>query len=270
MTDSSLRPRIVVAPNEGAFTLDGTRTYLVGRRRVAVVDPGPASDAHLEAVVEAVAAADEVVLLQTHGHSDHAGTAEDLARRLGTPVRGAGGSAEPMRRGDAVETDAGTLVAVPTPGHAEHHLAFHWPEADAVFVGDLLLGRGDTTWLGAYPGCVADFLDSLVRVEDLEPSVLYPGHGPPIRDVARAIERYRRHRRKRLQRLREVLRDDPEVSGAELLDRVYGDVPDELRDAAGRSLEVMIHHLRTEEDAGAGKEAANGSGRPGSAVRRQI
>lgn len=175
-----------------------------------------------------------------------------------------------MGRGDAVETDTGTLVAVATPGHAEDHLAFHWLEADAVFVGDLLLGRGDTTWLGAYPGCVADFLDSLTRVGDLEPSVLYPGHGPPIRDVPGAIERYRRHRRKRLERLREVLRDDPGMSGSDLLDRVYGDVPDELRDAAGRSLEVMVHHLRTEEDEGRGEESADENGRRGSAARRRV
>lgn len=254
MTDTSLRPRIVLAPNEGAFTFDGTRTYLVGRRRVALVDPGPASDAHVDAVAEAVSDADEVILLQTHGHSDHAGAAGALARRLETPVRGAGRDAETMAEGESVTTDAGRLVAVATPGHAEEHLAFHWPEAGAAFVGDLVLGRGDTTWLGAYPGCVADFLASLDRVEALDASVFYPGHGPPIQDVPGTIERYRRHRRKRLERLREILREHPECRGDELLERVYGEVPRELRDAAGRSLDVMVHHLHAEAEEAAARD----------------
>ena len=41
--------RRVVARNPSAFTLYGTGTYIVGRGRVAVIDPGPDLPDHVEA-----------------------------------------------------------------------------------------------------------------------------------------------------------------------------------------------------------------------------
>src|SRR5688572_16333830 len=81
--------RWVDAANAGPFTLEGTRCHIVGRRRVAIVDPGPALPSHVAAVAAAVEDADEVVLLLTHGHADHAEAAAPLAAKLGAPVRGA-------------------------------------------------------------------------------------------------------------------------------------------------------------------------------------
>ena len=54
--------RSVRADNPGPFTLDGTRTWILGTRRVAVIDPGPDVDDHVRAVVRAVGPADEVVV----------------------------------------------------------------------------------------------------------------------------------------------------------------------------------------------------------------
>lgn len=150
-----------------------------------------------------------------------------------------------MADGDAVETDDGRLVAVETPGHAADHLSFHWPRRGGVFVGDLMLGEGDTTWLGAYPGCVQDYLESLERIRRLDPRIVYPAHGPPIRDVTGALERYRSHREERFDQLRKALREAPGATAAVLVRRIYGDELDpRLVDAAERSVEVMLHHLR--------------------------
>jgi len=236
--------RVVRAGNPGPFTLDGTRTYLVGRRRVAVVDPGPDESGHVARLLEALAGADRVILLQTHDHADHAGASPALARGLGAPVLGAGEGAGELGEGAEVETDAGVLRALSTPGHARPHLSFHWHREGGIFVGDLLLGEGETTWVGAYPGCVADYLESLDRVEALEPALLFPGHGPPIRDVSEQLRRYREHRAARLEQVRRARSRFPDAGIDRLVEMIYGgELGPELEDAARRSVEAMLHHL---------------------------
>jgi hydroxyacylglutathione hydrolase len=256
----------VDAGNAGPFTLEGTRSHIVGRRRVAIVDPGPASDAHVDALAAAVADAEQVVLLVTHAHVDHTGAAAALAARLRprlrAPVMGAWEADEgegegpaagpppeldfrPLADGDSIATDAGELIAVSTPGHARPHFAFHWPDQAAVFVGDLVLGSGDTTWVGSYTGCVSDYLASLTRIEWLRPLLLLPAHGPPIDDPAERLERFRAHRLARIAQVERALTAWPDATTDQLLRIVYsGMVPEALLPAARASLEALIEHVR--------------------------
>ena len=74
--------RCLVAPNPGMMTGPGTNTYLVGTETVAVIDPGPAIDAHIERIV-AVAGAPISKILVTHTHPDHSPAAAQLAARSG-------------------------------------------------------------------------------------------------------------------------------------------------------------------------------------------
>lgn len=241
-------PRVLRADNPGPFTLDGTRTYLVGQTKVAVIDPGPDVGDHVRAVASAVEGADAVALVLTHGHADHAGAARELARRLRAPVYGhpsIPGVTTPLEDGGEVETDRGMLVAVATPGHSRDHLCLFWPDACAVFVGDVLLGAGDTTWVGAYEGCVADYMRSIHRLRALEARVMYPGHGPPITDPAAALDRYEAHRRARIDTVRRALEEEPDADAPRLLERVYGtDLPEGVRAAALRSIEALAAHVR--------------------------
>lgn len=241
----NLEPRVVRAGNRGPFTLDGTRTFLVGRRQVAVIDAGPDVGAHVRALSSALSGASDIRILLTHHHRDHAGGARALARALGASVHGPPSTDSiPLSAGQRITTDEGDLVAMETPGHTRDHLAFHWLDAGALFAGDLLLGRGSTTWLGEYPGCVADYLASLDRVEDLALRVIYPSHGKPIRRVSAVIGAYRRHRLERLQQLAEALEHHPGASPDALLEVVYGrKLPERLSKAAGASIRAMLHHL---------------------------
>jgi len=217
---------------------------VVGRTRPAVIDPGPDTESHLERLTEELSDAAAPTILLTHGHSDHAGGAEALSGILDAPIRGAGPGAVELQPGDSVQTDAGELVAVATPGHASPHLSFHWLEEHALFVGDLLLGEGRTTWVGGYPGCVSDYLESLDRVEELGPRVLYPGHGPPVFDVTVVVDRYRRHRLRRLDQIRGLRRSAPEASAEDLAGKLYGRLGGEgLRKAGIESVRAMLHHL---------------------------
>src|SRR5579863_6713660 len=81
--------RRVVANNPGPFTYLGTGTYIVGAREVAVIDPGPADVAHLDALLAALESCSVRAILITHDHADHAPLAADLSRRTGAQVLGA-------------------------------------------------------------------------------------------------------------------------------------------------------------------------------------
>lgn len=246
-------PQVVVAGNPGPFTLDGTRTFLVGRRQVAVIDPGPDVKNHIRAVSHRLKQSHEIRILLTHGHSDHAGATAVLAEEVGSLVFASPAlrrrefipdAVHPLAEGDRVPTDQGDLRILEVPGHSRDHLAYYWPEAGALFAGDLVLGRGDTTWLGEYPGCVADYLSSLGKVRALDPRVLYPSHGPAIFDPPGVLARFEKHRLQRIEEVREARLAHPGADPTELARLVYGgEGREKFADAARESVEVTLHHL---------------------------
>ena len=151
------------------MTLEGTNTYLVGRDPTVVIDPGPDDPAHIEAIRKRRRGAgrDRDRPAHTRSRRPHR-----LASRRS--------AIEPARPADG-ETIAG-LTAIATPGHAADHLCFLLPSG-ACFSGDLILGEGSTI-VGPREmgGSLADYMDSLRRLQGLDLRVLYPGHGPEIDD----------------------------------------------------------------------------------------
>jgi glyoxylase-like metal-dependent hydrolase (beta-lactamase superfamily II) len=140
------------------------------------------------------------------------------------------------------------LQVLETPGHAPEHVALWWhgagaPGGGALFVGDLMMGEGDTALVAHPEGDLEHYLRSLDRVERTAAAVLYPTHGPPIADPSEALRRYREHRRQRLRQVVHALQPGSARPDA-LLDRVYGDtVPAPLRSAAAASLRAMLDYL---------------------------
>lgn len=236
--------RAVLAPNPSALTLDGTWTYIVGRSRVAVIDPGPRSIEHLSAVVDEIGDGTTISILLTHSHRDHAAGARRLARRLGAPLlSGRGGT---LTDGQRVETDHGELVALATPGHAPDHFAFHHPANGATFVGDLMLGGLDTTLVAPPGGDLGEYRASLERVRRLGSEILYPGHGPPFTDPDRAIEGYLQHRRDREEEVLAAVRAGATTIGA-VVRAVYGTaLAPGLRVAARGAVRAYLNELRAQ------------------------
>ena len=237
--------RVLVAKNAGPFTLDGTRTYIVGRARPVVVDPGPTDRAHIGRLAAEVAGAEEVTIALTHRHGDHTDAVQALVEETGARVVGTGQVGEEvLSDGDRLRTDEGLLVAVDTPGHCDAHLSFHWVEPDVLFCGDLLLGEGSTTWVAGYPTCVADYLASLDRIEALSPKVIYPTHGPPLRDPGAAIRKFRDHRLLRVEQVRDAERVHPGKSVTDLVTAIYGpELPSGMRRAAEASVGAVRDYL---------------------------
>jgi glyoxylase-like metal-dependent hydrolase (beta-lactamase superfamily II) len=235
-------PRSVLAPNASPMTMGGTISYVVGRRRAVILDPGSAEPAHLDALAAAVHDAGNVNILLTHDHPDHSIGALDLARRLDAPVLSLGSGT--LRDGQAIETDEGELVVVSTPGHTPDHASFSWPAARAAFCGDLMMGGLDTAVVAAPEGDLAAYLVSLEKLRALRPEILYPAHGPPFTDPDAAIDRYLRHRARREQQVLDAL-----AAGVRGLDdittHVYGSRLDEgLRGFALAAIQAYLIHLR--------------------------
>lgn len=257
----------LLAPNPSPMTLDGTRTFIVGRERAAVIDPGPDDAAHREMIVRALEGRAPAVILLTHAHPDHADGAGPLAARTGAPVRMArGGMARVpgvtdwLRDGEQIATDAGVLHAVATPGHAPEHVCFLWTDGPAehdraLLAGDMFMGGANTTLVASPEGDLTQYLASLDRLRALRPGVLHPAHGPPIVDGMDAIERYRAHRAERIAQVVRALRQGT-AAPAELIDRVYGDeLHPALRGAAEGSLRAILAYLT---DTGRARPGAGG------------
>lgn len=244
----------VLAPNPSPMTLDGTNTYVVGvpgTGEALVVDPGPSDAAHLGRVVDELAARDAAVraVVVTHHHHDHAEAAAAWSRRFGCPVAAsrpevAGAEGRLVTDGDRLALPGLEVEVVATPGHTRDHLSLRL-ETGALLTGDHVLGRG--TSVVAYPdGDLAAYLASLRRVLALGPDVLYPGHGPALREDPTAVLRYYlAHREVRQAQVVAAAGDGP-VSLAALVARVYAEVDRRLWPAAEASTRAAVEVLVAE------------------------
>jgi glyoxylase-like metal-dependent hydrolase (beta-lactamase superfamily II) len=210
----------VRAQNPSALTLDGTNTYVLDGW---VVDPGPADEAHLEAVRRVAGEGIEGVVL-THSHGDHA----EGAARLGVPVT------LPVD-GQSV----GPFRALATPGHSPDSVCLL--AGRACFTGDTVLGSG-SVFIAPGEGSLSAYLDSLRRLRELDLHVLCPGHGPYVWDPAARLDEYISHRLERERRLVEALEAGLRTRD-ELLDRAWSDAPAALRDFAALSLASHLQKL---------------------------
>ena len=241
----------VLAANPSPMTLDGTNTYVlhpVGSGVAAIVDPGPDDPAHLAAVESALRDQDTwpTAVLVTHHHVDHAAAAAAWADHFGARLHAstpgvAGEWGHVLSDGDHVDLPGLTVEAVATPGHCGDHLSFRLGTG-ALLSGDHVLGRG--TSVVAHPdGDLTAYLDSLRRVLDLGPDVLYPGHGPELTEDPDAVVRYYLdHRAFRERQVLAVLGDGA-ATPREVVEVVYADVDEALWPAAEASTRAALDRL---------------------------
>lgn len=235
--------RRVLAPNPGAYTLEGTNTWIVGNEPTFVIDPGPDIPEHLADVAREAGSVGAVLV--THDHPDHAPGAVPFARLVGAPVyafRLAG--AERLSAGQRVRAGERDLTAVHTPGHASDHMAIFEPVTRALFTGDAVLGRG-TSFIDPPDGDLVQYLRSLRRMMDLDPRSIYPGHGPVVLRARDKLSEYLAHREERETQVVSALADGPRTI-TEMVEVIYADHPKEVHPLAARS--VLAHLLKLAQE----------------------
>lgn len=253
--------RRILAPNPSALTGQGTNTWVVGRGEVAVIDPGPAIDTHLEAILSVLQPDERVVAIcVTHAHADHSSLAPMLARRTGAPILGfgpvvAGRSAlmqelaasglagggegadatfapdRTLAEGDSVEAGDWQLTALHTPGHFSGHLSFAW--GDRLFSGDHVMGWASSL-VSPPDGDMGSYMAALERLQGRSWVRFHPGHGATIDDPQARLADLIAHRRGREAQVLQALAAGPLTLPA-LTRQVYADTPPALWPAAERN-----------------------------------
>ena len=237
---------VVLAPNPGPMTLDGTNTWVLrtpGRTDSLVVDPGPLHEGHLASVASA---GDVSLIVLTHGHVDHSEGARRLHEMTGADVL----SLDPSYTigGEALTHDGETFGAagvtlrlIHTPGHSSDSLSLYVEDEPAVLTGDTILGRGTT--VVAHPdGVLADYLQSLKRLRELGDVTVLPGHGPELPHAGLAAQQYLDHRDMRLEQVRAALAQGA-TTAREVVEVVYVDVDRVLWPAAELSVRAQLDYL---------------------------
>lgn len=259
-----LSPRVirVTADNGSVMTGPGTNTYLVGggaSNSWAVIDPGPALDEHVQAILAAAPGAIRWIFV-THTHKDHSPAALALQARSGAKLLGRVADYPEWQDrsfvpdialvgGERFELPGDTLLRViHTPGHASNHLCYLLEQEKLLFTGDHVM-QSSTVVINPPDGDMRAYLDSLRNLLGEELEWLAPGHGFLMAQPQRAIQSIIEHRGRREAKLLAVLRELGPSSIETLLPRVYDDVAHRLHAVAARSLTAHLFKLRDEAQA---------------------
>ncbi|MDE2578688.1 MAG: MBL fold metallo-hydrolase [Hyphomicrobiales bacterium] len=251
--------RRMTAPNAGPFTFKGTCVYIVGRGDVAVIDPGPADEAHIAALAAGLGDERIAHIVVTHTHKDHSPGARLLAERTGARIVGCAPYAPPpgppsgldashdrdyapqriLGDGERLSGDGFDLVAVATPGHAANHLCFALPQERALFSGDHVMAWS-TSVVAPPDGNMTDYMASLAKLRARDEAIFWPGHGGPVTDPQRYMRGLAHHR---LQREAAILRrlEAGDETIAAMTPKIYENLDPRLGNAAAFS---MLAHLQ--------------------------
>jgi glyoxylase-like metal-dependent hydrolase (beta-lactamase superfamily II) len=244
------------------MTYLGTNTYLVGERQLALIDPGPASNDHAQAILAALLPGQSIShIIVTHSHLDHSPLARPLADQTGAPVLAFGDSLagrsavmadlaasgmvaggegvdhdfrpdQVVTDGKIIQGDGWELEVIHTPGHLGNHIALGW--GDICFTGDHVMGWASSL-VSPPEGDLTDFMASCRRLRARDWKVFHAGHGAPVSAPAERLDWLISHRLSREAAILEALSSGP-ATARSLAERIYTETPPALMGAAERNV----------------------------------
>lgn len=257
---SELTPRIIriLGCNPGPMTLQGTNTYLIGtgKRRI-LLDVGEKGNGEyissLMSVLQKHGTSIDKILI-SHWHHDHIGGLQDVLNSSkdvtsvykfprfdppDDPLPEVVNMKSLVHRQE-VAVEGATVRVHHTPGHTTDHVILELSEEGAVFSGDCILGEGTAVFEDLHT-----YMASLKDILELEPKVIYPGHGPVIEDPLIRIQHYIDHRNQRERQILAVLKDSTKkyLTPMELVKIIYKETPEILHPAAAVNVGHQLDKL---------------------------
>ena len=254
--------RRIVANNPGPYTFKGTGTYIIGSGKVAVIDPGPMDEDHVDALMTALEGEEITHQLITHTHSDHSPAAKLIKARTGTKTYGFGPHGSGVHSkglivetggdmqfvpdidlidGDVIKGDNWTVNCIHTPGHTSNHVCFHLAEENVLFSGDHVMGWS-TTVVSPPDGNMSEYINSLRKLAERNDRIYYPTHGAPIERPQKFVRAITIHRKMRESQILDCI--DKEILTISLMvEKMYKRLDHRLLGAAQRSIFAHIIDL---------------------------
>ena len=244
----------ITAGNASVFTGPGTNTYLVGNENVTVVDPGPALDTHIEAIVKASDSIKQIIV--THTHPDHSPGVKLLQEAIDVPAYGLitdttkdqDKTFSPLKLlsdGEVLDEEEYSIEVIHTPGHASNHLCYLLKEEGLIFTGDHIMS-GSTVVISPPDGNMKHYIQSLEKLKNYDLKTIAPGHGETMKDPQLVAEWIVKHRLEREEKVSNALKEAGEGTPDTLVDKVYDDVDPSLFPIAKWSLQA--HLLKLADD----------------------
>lgn len=253
--------RRMVADNPGPYTYTGTCTYIVGRGEVAIIDPGPDDQAHIDSLMTALDGETVSHILLTHTHRDHSPGAALLQAACHAPTYGFGphpvfDSTGPqldhggdrdfrpdhrLKDGDRLNGPGWTLEVLHTPGHLANHLCFALTQEQALFTGDHVMGWS-TSVVAPPEGSMGDYFNALERLLTRDDKIFWPAHGGPVPNTKQFIRALIAHRMMRERAILDRLESgDRQIK--QMVAAIYKGLDPRLNFAAGLSVLGHLEHL---------------------------
>ena len=209
-------------------------------------------------------------VLVNHLHYEHSGGVKILKKATGARIGAGRGDVDSINAqfddrpsvvddalaGDEVFDLGGRRIRViATPGHTAGTVCFYLEDEGILFTGDHIMGRGTVVIRTDEGGSMAQHIDSLRKLLDLDLKLILSGHGPAILEPRAKIEEVIQHRMEREEQFLGLLLEG--VTGVDaLMTRAYGDVTDRLAFLARHQ---VVAHLTKLEDEGRAVTIADGS-----------
>jgi glyoxylase-like metal-dependent hydrolase (beta-lactamase superfamily II) len=261
----------ITAQNSSAYTNMGTRSYLIGSKQLAIIDPGPNLTGHFNNIIRAIGNSQLTHIIITHSHQDHCAMAIRLAQELKAEIYMFGKPNEsnydllknikdistPLKSiksyehltirkvldGDKILSADWCFEVIFTPGHRFDHICLAWEQMNIIFSGDHVMGWSSTMIAPPF-GNMGDFISSLKKLLKRDENIYFPTHGEPILDAKTYIQSQLNHRKKREEQILALVKRSP-YAPFELVPLIYEGLIGDLEDAAAQNVLASLIHLST-------------------------